>query len=199
MTSEQTDLLRTGTSITTNRIRPDWTGHGVERQRTGIMQNSSMDWPDRTRPSRRDRLLFGRKCICIDIHTSWALMGRALMGPPWALMGPPWALMGTPGPLWAPLGPLRAGPLWAPLGPLWAPHWALMGALMGLEYIYIYIYYYLYIYIYIYILYHCIYIYICKGYLTPFHISSLLLNGTRICLPLVEDKVPLQRSTPGTL
>ena len=60
-------------------------------------------------------------------------MGRALVGPPgpfgpgpygrpWALMGRaliglPWALMGLPGPLWA--------------GPLWAP-WALMGrALMG--------------------------------------------------------------------
>ena len=42
----------------------------------------------------------------------WALMGRALMGPP----GPLWAgpvgpaLVGPPGPLWA-------WPLWAPMGP----------------------------------------------------------------------------------
>ena len=57
----------------------------------------------------------------------WALMGLALIGPPWALMG-------LPGPLWAeplraslgPYGPGPYGPPWALMG------WALMGrALMG--------------------------------------------------------------------
>ena len=67
----------------------------------------------------------------------WALMGRALMGPPgpswarplwagslWAPLGPcrpPWALVAPlsphgPGPCCLP-GPLRAKPLWATLGP----------------------------------------------------------------------------------
>ena len=76
----------------------------------------------------------------------WALMGRALMGPPgpsWA--GPVWAPLVPHGPLWALMGralvaslrpcepgpfglhgPLRAGLLWASLdpygpGPCWPP------------------------------------------------------------------------------
>ena len=39
----------------------------------------------------------------------WALVGRALVGPPWALMSP--ALMGRA--LVGPSGLLWAGPLWA--------------------------------------------------------------------------------------
>ena len=82
----------------------------------------------------------------------WALVGRALVGPPrllWA--GPLWAPLGPPwwaGPMWAPRVPCNCRPRprrppWAvvgralvgPPGPSWAgPQWALLG------YIYIYIY-----------------------------------------------------------
>ena len=84
-------------------------------------------------------------------YCPWALVGRALVGPP----GPLWAVPLWAGPLWAPwtlvgqapLGPwgpglfgppepMWAGPLWAPPGPLWAGPlwvpWALAGrALVG--------------------------------------------------------------------
>ena len=48
----------------------------------------------------------------------WALIGRALVGPPGLL----WAPLGPCGPAWALLGralvaSLQAGPLWATLGP----------------------------------------------------------------------------------
>ena len=72
-----------------------------------------------------------------------ALMGRALLRAPLGPYGPPWALVGRA--LMGPPGPLWAGPLWAPRGPYGpgpygpgpcgppGPSWA--WALIGLRYI----------------------------------------------------------------
>ena len=60
MTSEQTDLLRTGTAITANWTRPDRTGQGVERNGPALCGTAAyLDWtgmertgPDQTVPNR---------------------------------------------------------------------------------------------------------------------------------------------------
>ena len=68
MTSEQTDLLRTGTASTANRTRPDRTGRGVERNGPALCGTAAyLDWtgpdqtgpdwtgPDRTGPDRTEQ------------------------------------------------------------------------------------------------------------------------------------------------